>query len=83
VVYKIEKIVVNGVGKTGSMTACVSVIVVIADENGNVLLNKTGFASNKDGKQLPVAAGIYDPQALAEMYPATITAALENLVSKL
>jgi hypothetical protein len=82
VVYKLEKIVVNGVGKTGSMTACVSVSVVIADENGKVIRNETGFASNKDGKQLPVAAGVYDPQALAEMYPATINAALENLASK-
>lgn len=83
VVYKIEKTVVNGVRKTGNMTACVSVSVVIADENGKVLLNKTGYASNKDNKTLPVVAGVYDPRALAEMYPATITAALENLVSKL
>jgi hypothetical protein len=76
--YEINKTIYTGIEKNGTMTACVSATIIIADAAGKQLAVGHGYASGSD--TIPVVAGIYDPIKLAAMYPAVIREALKKAV---
>jgi hypothetical protein len=81
VTYEINKVMGSGVGKNGSMTACVTATVVVADAEGKQIANGQAYAEGKD--KIAVVAGIYDVEKLVPMYPAVIREALKKAVAKL
>lgn len=81
VTYEINKIIGSGVAKNGSMTACVTAMIVVADAEGKELASSHAYAEGKD--KIAVVAGVYDPEKLAAMYPAVIREALKKAVEKL
>ena len=81
ITYRIEKTMVNGVGKNGSMTACVTTNIQIADADGKRIAMANGYASGSE--KIASVAGVYDAQALYAMYPSVIRASLNDACKKL
>jgi len=81
VTYEINKVIGSGVGKNGSMTACVTAMIVVADAEGKEIASSHAYAEGKE--KIAVVAGIYDTEKLVPMYPAVIREALKKAVEKL
>ncbi|MBQ5471672.1 MAG: hypothetical protein IIT58_06680 [Treponema sp.] len=79
--YQIQKTIVNGVAKNGSMTACVTTTIQIADAAGKRIKLVNGYASGTE--RIGTVAGVYDAKALYAMYPKVIRASLDNACKKL
>lgn len=79
--FKIEKMIAKGVGKNGTMTACVTAIIDFCDTNGKSLKNVNGFA--KGTETIDVKMDKYDALGLAAMYPAVFRDALKTAIAKI
>ena len=81
ITYRIEKTIVTGVAKNGSMTACVTTTLQVADADGKRIAMSTGYASGDE--KIATVGGVYDAKALYAMYPAVIRASLNDACKKL
>ena len=81
ITYNIEKTIVTGVAKNGTMTACVTTTIQVADANGKRIALAHGYASGKD--KIASVGGVYDAKALYAMYPAVIRDSLNDACKKL
>lgn len=79
--YNLQKLMVNGVEKNGTMTAVVTCQVVVLDEKGKVLVSKNGFA--RSSEKLPVVMSIYDQDKFMSLYPDVIRDATLDALNKI
>jgi hypothetical protein len=70
------KMMQNGVGKNGKMSAHVEMIVTITNLEGKTVFSDMYTATSEE--KIAVAAGIYDPEKLMAQFPALIDTVTEE-----
>lgn len=73
VTFSFQKQLLNGVGKNGNATACVTINVGVVDVGGKSVLQRSYYARAKDS--FAVVAGIYDAKKLMACFPEAIAEA--------
>lgn len=76
----IQKTMVKGVGKNGTMTAFVNAVIEFCDASGKTVKSVNGFAKGSD--VIDVKMDKYDAVGLAAMYPDVIREALKAALAK-
>ncbi len=77
--WNFSKQVTNGLGKTGSLQAMADLQVIIKDAAGNTVHARSYYGRSND--TIAVVAGVYDPQALADLFPVAIELAIQAFLA--
>lgn len=75
--FTFSKKMVTGIGKNGTLGACVEIFVKIVDPKGKVIFNKIYTGRSDD--TTAIALGVYNPQSLVDLYPSALDNALDYL----
>ncbi|MDC7126338.1 MAG: hypothetical protein PQJ46_12275, partial [Spirochaetales bacterium] len=78
--FKFQKMMMGGVAKNGKMGAVVILNIIIVDQNGEIVFNKSYYGQSSE--TVGIVAGVYDIDQFVELFEPVIEGICDKFVSE-